>query len=71
MGQGNEIHGPAGTLVPTWRERGSRAVGGLRLAVWSMKQKVGLTVLGRPGSAFGHGVRHIIAARNEARGIHS
>ena len=29
--------------------------------------KVGLTVLGRPRSAFGNGVRHIIAARDEAR----
>ena len=30
--------------------------------------QVGLTVLGRPGSAFGNGVRHIIAARDEATG---
>ena len=29
--------------------------------------QVGLTVLGRPGSAFGNEVRHIIAARDEAR----
>ena len=33
-----------------------------------MASQVGLTVLGRPGSAFGHEVRHIIAARDEARG---
>ena len=38
------------------------------MAVGAMRQKVGLTVLGRPGSAFGNGVRHIIAARDEARG---
>jgi hypothetical protein len=53
------------------------AVGLMRLQVHSVLRtlssvlcllKVGLTVLGRPGSAFGNEVRHIIAARDEARG---
>jgi len=40
--------GPAGTLVPTWRERGSRAVGGWRLAGGPKRLQVSLESSGPP-----------------------